>query len=208
MLNIFIKKLLIIIITIVSLIISVPVFAYWEVTYLGSIANKQTKVQIGSFFYGSMKLYSPNDTYSRGSIITKGGKVYIADMTVTPDDPNHNPEIINTNALKGMRYRESTNLYVSYNRYLPSDYVVYGGKTYQLSPPNYHDPNTVRQVSPGDNGQRVWNLVNDSVLNTWYRYKIYYKGDVIQYYGKSYVCLQDECNQIAPSNAQYWYPSG
>lgn len=208
MLNIFRKKLLITIITIILLTISVPVLAYWEMTYQGSFVNKQTKIQVGSFFYGSMKLYSPNDTYSAGNMIVKGDKIYVADMTIAPDDPNHNPEIINTNPLKGMRYRESTSLYISYNRYLPSDYVIYKGKTYQLSPPNYHDPNTIRQISPGDDGQHVWSLVSNSVLNTWYRYKIYYKGDVIQYYGKTYVCLQDECNQISPSNTQYWYPMG
>lgn len=202
----FKKNIVLTIILLFFLLSTVPVFAYWEMTYQQSAVTKTGNVQIGTFLYGNMKPYSPTETYSKGDLVMKNGTIYIADITIYPSDEYHDPEITNTNAFKAMRYRESSNLYVRYNRYLPSDYVVYGGKTYQLIPPNYHDPNTLRQISPGDSEQKVWKEVSDTVLNTWYRYKVYYRGDKINYNGIDYICLEDECNQINPSNSQYWQP--
>lgn len=181
---------------IICCIISINVVhAYWNsVIYV----FKQIDVHIntGLYYYGDhIYTYDSSADYRTGDIVVKNGEYFIVNFDLPHTDWWHDPDNINTNIFRKMRYSKATSEYVGYNYYEFGNYVVYNNETYVLNV-RYHSPNTITQVSP-ENSSR-WVLVASYPLDTWCRYKIYYAGDIINYNGIRYRCLKDGSNQANP----------
>lgn len=174
-----------------------PSYGYWTRMQYDATGRKTYAIATGRYYFGA-KAYDPNASYKEREIVVIDGSYYIVNMEVSPGDPWHNP--YNVRMDNPVRYRKVGEEYYMYTYYERGDYVVHNGKTYEYRGWKKHDLNWIS--TPGKSNR--WREVAATPLNTWYRYKIYHTGDVIEYNGKRYRCRIDNCNQVRPPSGLYW----
>ncbi|CAM2802768.1 Carbohydrate binding domain [Streptococcus acidominimus] len=174
--------------------------AFWQSGTFDTANASSLTIASGKYYYGSIQIYDPNSSYKAGQLIVKNDVLYMTNMDIDVSDWYHDPEAPNKDWSRYMRYRLASSEYSSVNRYVKGDYATYKGATYEAT--GLQNPNTFTEGSP--EYPNKWIKVSSIELNTWYPYKVYYEGDIIDYQGKRYRCLVDECYHINPSYSNYW----
>lgn len=189
------KRKLILFIIAFLLILPANAYAYWLGIGSPDESDATGAVTIGRWYFHDpddpdappVIIFDPDNPVdiAEGSIVVVNvdGNTYIYQslQDIDADDPHYDPTQPNPNWNQPMLYSEDTKEYRDFHRYLRSDYVIQNGKTYRWNYGVPHNPNTITQVEPGTNENR-WRTVSDTPReDLWFRTKIYYEGDEVNY---------------------------
>lgn len=139
----------------------------------------------------------PKIIIRRGDIIVypddNGGHIfYVALKTVNPSDENYDPGKPNDRWIRRMSYSEDTREYRPFHRYERGDYAIENGTLYKWNFTASHKPNWFSEERPGTDSHG-WIVAapppGGSNNDYWFRYKLYYKEDVVYWNGYWYKSL-------------------
>lgn len=215
------------------LIISIPIYAKWEIR----ITNPKNKIENQNKIIGKWYMPKPgepqiivlnkndkeqmdNFTAPAGTIVyyideNGNAKVYTTRRAIGKNDKFKFPDTDSTSKWFSMSYDDNSIDYSGRQRYVSGDLVVFKGKLYEYRNGGFgHDPNTEREVNPEEN-PKVWFLRDDlleenEIEDIWFRYKIYFEGDIVFFKGKYYKALksgyynQEPRNLVNIINRTYW----
>lgn len=201
------------------------VSAYWssETHYLSNAL--QADISIGRWIEeglidGDSKIVvwdpenPPTETLKAGDIIVyptdDGGHIYyVALKPVKPNDPDFDPGEPNDKWIKRMSYSEDTKEYRSFHRYEQGDYVIDNGILYKWRIVNPHKPNWFSEERPDPDNNYYWRKAEappeGTIYDYWFRYKIYYRDEVVYWEGYWYKSLSSGKSDREPrANSAYW----
>lgn len=128
---------------------------------------------------------------------------------VDPSKPNFFPNDPVTTWTRPMEYSENTAEYRRTHNYYSGDLVFFNGKIYEYTYGIPHNPNTITELSPKASSSR-WKERKDlqdrfPLDELWFRYKIYFEGDVIYYKKKYYKSLKSGfSNKFPEQEKDFW----
>ena len=136
--------------------------------------------------------------YKPGDLVKYGGKVYQCLNENNSNAPDVNSDF--TLFSDGLRWRDS---YSASASYITGDVIRFGGRAYVCISSYDNDGSTSNQPPNTD----IWELLIDGFLwqGVYNTSQDYQRGDVVEYAGSSFICINDNVNNVTPgTDASKW----
>ena len=136
--------------------------------------------------------------YKPGDLVKHGGKVYLCANETDSNAPDVNNDF--TLFSDGLRWRDQ---YSALANYIAGDVIRFGGRAYVCISSYDNDGSTSNQPPNTD----IWELLIDGFLwqGTYNTSADYQRGDVVEYAGSSFICINDNVRNVTPgTDASKW----
>lgn len=205
------------------LIISIPIYAKWEIR----ITNPKNKIENQNTIIGKWYMPKPgepqiivlnkndkeqmdNFTAPAGTIVyyideNGNAKVYTTKKAIGKNERYKFPDTDSTSGWFAMSYDDNSENYSNRQKYSVGDLVMFEGKLYERL--SLYLPNVTKDTKPGED-PTSWalreELLNEQGMdNLWFRYKIYFEGDIVFFKGKYYKALKSGYYDKEPGKLIY-----